>query len=396
MPKPFKKESEYPGIESVKNLLGNKDFVKFLDSYDGGDDIDPSTPEGAQELQTRFERFEIGKRAIPEIKNLFREQIARDLDVKLADSEMPEVGEYIERMVRENPESVQELMCQIDEFRTHSESIARKEQEIEELLEAHGGKGGVDFKARHLDEARNKGAQRIPLVGHFLKPGSAAQRIPLVGRFLRPDGRQERSRSTLERDHGIKGDYDRELEKVREVQADIARLEEYQEIRAKIFGDIDVTRAVFEKARQKAQDKLKQLADPKKGIKEWEQALDYQQHLRKAGEHGPVDYLEGYERQVGEGEGVRTINAEEQEETIKVVIDKKTTEIIRDALRNHQTFPEFNRAMENLVKKERIGARTGKEKQAFIRRTLEDQLEGAPFSKRLFIKTFLATFEQGA
>jgi len=368
------------GIESVKNLLGNKEFNKFLDGYEGNDEIDPSTPEGVAELQKRFELFEISKKAAPELKKLFRERIQEDIDIKLADSEMTEIDEYVERMTRENPEAVQVLMQEMAEFRTREASIAGKEQEIEEMIDAHGGKWTIDQKALNLDVARKKGAQRLPL----------------VGRFFGSSDLQKKSRHTLAEQYGIsERDINARRQEVHEVKRLTEQLGRYQDIRSRIFQDIGPANAVFEKARKRAQEQLKKLADPSKGMKEWEQALVYHEQLKQAGEHAPGDYLDGYEQQVGEGDSAETMNAEQAKGWLERQVDEKVSTIIRDALVNKQSFSEFDRAMKDVVSKERIGVRTGKEKSEFIRSALREQLEGASKSKRLFIKTFLATFEQG-
>ncbi len=372
-----KKESEGSDFRA---FLDKPEFVQFLDRADlDVEDVDPGTPEGRAAFARVREQFELGKNSAPEIKRLFSERIKEDLDITFAPAEMAEVDEYVQEMAVRDPEALRSLMDSISEYRALEARIGSKELVMDGLVADHGGMRSLKERSSWMNVARKKGWQRAPVIGRFFKPSDM----------------QQKSREWLSQDYGITlDDIDTERERVQNILNASEELERLKEARAEVFSELGPAQAIFEKARTKAQERLKTMFSERTKMEEWEKALQYLDTLKAKSERAPVDYLEGFEYSSDDGDDSEILDAQKFEEKLTERIDQKVGELIANALRAGATYSKFERGLQALVKKEAIGRRSGTEKKDFISRTLRDQLQGASNAKRVFIRTFLASFER--
>jgi hypothetical protein len=370
---------EQAHIAGIQAHLDNKDFVKFLDQYD--DDIDIDDPASAEILEQRFSTFELSRQAGPEIKKFYQDRIQADLGIKLTDKEMAEVSEYAQKEAIENPEAIQELMTAIEELQQSEVLIEGREEELESLIQESGGARRLRLKQARLEAADRKGLERIPL----------------LRRFVRPTEDQQQARDIVREVYKLEaGDIGAAREKVGNAQRKIEKYERVQTLRERVFKETGVARVVYEKARSKAQEKIKQLADPERPMSDWQKALDEIADLRKLSKNAPIDYLGDYDQKIIQGENTEHLNAEQTEEWLETRIDGYIGTQVEDLMKKHETYSSFERAMEKVVGAERIGRRSGQEKNDFIRSTLEALLPKVTLGRKLFLKTYLATFNKEA
>lgn len=362
---------------SPEQYLNDPKFVEFLDSYDDDLDFDALGPE---QLAERHEAFELAQSVGPEIKKLFKEEIAKQLDIQMDDAEFAAIDEYIQREVRENPEALATIQNEARQYRESKEMIEERELEVETLLAEHGGERKLREKEKLLKEAAKQGKQRWFIIGRFIKP-SEDQKI---------------AQEELATRHNVEKDYDKELRKVERILGPLGELREVQKIRQDIWDAIEPARAIMERARELAQEKLQQLGSDESETGT-QKALEYLAQLRTLSEQQGTDYLSDftYHVEYESGDGSKTVELSEDdfEEELQLRIETKVADTLERSIREVNRYDAFAKKMDKIFKDPKVGLRRPGEARTFLIESLRDIAKNVRPGKRAIISMYITQIE---
>lgn len=363
-------EQKAAGQFNLREALNARGFAEFLARYEDREDLDFSD---AEVIKERFEAFKTQSEVARGLKQVYREGVMRDTGIRLEDKELAAVEDFVAREAIADPEAVGRLAGEIRDYAALPQDIAKKEQELAKL----GRREALQEKARTLKTvAETQGVLN-------------KKNLPLIGRLLRSSQEQE-ARRRLEEEYKVDfKNVDAELGRTLDTldtleEADNAKKElkrGYELLRSTLFQDLEPAQAIAALAREKAQRKLEELMDEKKGLKDLEKAQEYFAQLQRVEAQG-IDYLEGYDIEATQEELDQLVDA-------RLLGDLK--EVVEKTSLASTPYDGLRRMLEGFLKKETLGSSKGAEAKERVLDALRlvGQQQAVPVERRLLLRALL-------
>jgi hypothetical protein len=371
-------ENEKFGVDAALNKKG---FAEFLAKHPDAATFDV-VDEG--ELEKRFEAFEKSTKLAEELKVLYRDQIEKEMDIKLDQKDLASVDVYIEELAIRDQGELERLFNRLYYFKKLPEEIEGLEKELTDLtkngdadtLSALEGtlEGDVDkFKAA---KGYLGGIGQIKLYYHT------------VARYLTKtlsdkdyEGVKELDVKKEAASH-LKGKYKDELAKVgaREVENNLRRqladiditlgtistierrktsaTETFDNLRMKIFGEIgeitDLKKAIERKAKEELEGLL-----AKTDVKSLERAAQRHKKLSEVKDNTEtgVDPLKDLKPNDYKDKAETKLREKISDDVLERVNKAK---LGSDALRN------LEKSLEDMLNRTEVGTKKGAEARSFI------------------------------
>ncbi len=343
---------------SLDDALNTKGFAEFLAKYPDAAGLEMD--ENTEEVEKRFEAFELQKEVTKDIARLYRSKIEKDLGVKLSEEDLKSVGEFLERQVIEDPESLSQLQAQAAQFESLSESVADKEEQLEQL----GGQKGLRQAMKKLEVASRTFGFNI----------TSPKTWGLLGHFFR--SKEERAaRKWAKKDLGLKSFSD-----VQERMKLIEDAQDLMKLREQFFEDLAPAKQILDAANHKALNVLEALLEGgKQDIRKYDEAQEVLAKYAKAQES--LEYFE-------------SDNLEDLQKDLDKLIDAKIRKDIADALTAFTTsgsspLSRLEKALSAHFTREKLGSKEGQEARDAVVAALEGALAGAELPKQILLKRLI-------
>lgn len=115
---------------SVDAALNKKGFAEFLAKHPDAADFDMANED---ELEKRFEAFEQSTKLAEELKALYRDQIEKEMDIKLDQKDLASVDVYIEEIAINDRGELERLFNRLDYFKQLPKEIETLEKELSDV-----------------------------------------------------------------------------------------------------------------------------------------------------------------------------------------------------------------------------------------------------------------------
>lgn len=115
---------------SVDAALNKKGFAEFLAKHPDPANFDMADEETLKEF---FEAFEKSTKLAEELKALYRDQIEKEMDIKLDQKDLASVDVYIEEMAIGDKRELDRLFNRLDNFKELPKEIEGLEKELSEI-----------------------------------------------------------------------------------------------------------------------------------------------------------------------------------------------------------------------------------------------------------------------
>ena len=146
-PVPAAAASEKKPASKVENPLNNRGFVEFLDKQK----LD-LTGQSKEQVGVHFEAFKRGQEAVRALQNIYAQELKTGSkgQLELGQGAKDAIEAYVQERVATNPEAVNDIIRQIEEFKTVNAQIAQEEAKIqkarEEMAAAQKAQEGKETK----------------------------------------------------------------------------------------------------------------------------------------------------------------------------------------------------------------------------------------------------------
>lgn len=353
-------QSEEKKKASMDEMLNNKQFLEALVSQENLDVENLDLTEENEELKEKYEVFGESKKVSKELVKLCENQIFAEAGIRLDEKEFDKIGEFLGKKVFENPQFIENLREQMAQFKELPKEIVEKEAEIEELTGGRAGdvlKGLENAKQKSLDEKRDVNSEKITKV-------TAIKEKAWFFRNTRAERKENKYEGTINNLDIEIAQITDNIGKIKDVSTMREKAQaKFQESRGMIFQEITPIKEIFEKAKEVAKNKIKELGDPSKDLASSEKAIEYLQKLKSSAElkgGSGHDFLEGFELEEGE-------NPEESlDKQIKGKIYEKLKDIITSTEVGLTPLTNFENKLRDLIYKEKIGSMDEEESKQFI------------------------------
>lgn len=339
------------GGADIDKMLNDK---KFLEAFSAQKDLDVENldlTKGNKDMQEKYEAFQESKKVSKELTKLCEDQIFKEAKIKLDKKEFEGIEKFLGEQVFENPKMIENLREQMAQFKELPDTIAQQEAEFAAAKEA--------LEKLKKDKQESEDKRHETFVQYKDEKGKFDNLHWYNLKKMWQKGKMEteytRQLSEIDSENLRMGKI---IDLKEPIIKDIKNLKDefegkFSEIRDSLFMEIEPVKVVFEKAREAAQNKIKELGDPSKDLASLEEAVKYLQELKisaESKEGSGHNFLEGFEFKEGE-------DAEESlDEQIK---GKITTELlfrIQKSEIGSKPLADFERKLSDLIYKEKIGS----------------------------------------
>ncbi len=121
----------------IDTALNTKGFAEFLAEVDNEDIV-----ENSEEVEKRFEAFQLKKEVSVEIRGVIKEQLKKDTGIELSDKDLECLDAYISKEALANPEGVKEIMSSLKDLT----ELPKQVEELEKQLAAMDGKDVIQHR----------------------------------------------------------------------------------------------------------------------------------------------------------------------------------------------------------------------------------------------------------
>lgn len=128
----------------IDTALNTKGFAEFLAEVDTEDIV-----ENSEEVEKRFEAFQLKKEVSGEIRGVIKEQLKKDTGIELSDKDLECLDAYISKEALANPEGVKEIMSSLKDLT----ELPKQVEELEKQLAAMDGKDVIQHR---FDKTKDK------------------------------------------------------------------------------------------------------------------------------------------------------------------------------------------------------------------------------------------------
>lgn len=378
-------EIELVGEFNPEEALNNPRFLTWLDRYPDHEDL--ARQENYQEvLEQRYRVFEARETAGTEIKDLYRERIARETGVGLEDADLAGVDLYLDEAAIERPQELHQLVANVREFR----DLPRQLDAQWEQLQALGSRQQQAERRANLEEDRERrtrqmikaqraGIQKLAGASLWARVFNGEQR----GKIERDNKLAESLLLKVDRDLAAA---DQAAAQTDDLEAARAQLQEhYGEVRLRLFAEFQPARGVAERARLKVRERINELAGGDQQGKE--RAQEYLEQVR--GEVGETSF-----------EYVDTLGSEveemglddEMEAEVKAQIDAAVENMVFDG----EPVRNLDQQLQQFLGRSRIGSKQGQAARELVQQTISESLAKTRGARALILRVLLTKYRRTA
>lgn len=364
-------EVEQPPAFSVDKALNNKKFVEFLTKYHDAEGLDldeEASSDDVEELEKRYQAFESMSGLTRSLKGLYKGEIADKVGIKLGDKELENVDAYLEQLVLDNPEKINDLAAEFERRAQLKQDIVAREQEIRAAKRELSDYAAVETElelAAKTTGFRNK------------------KNLFIFGWLFRSKA-ENQARKAMKEEYGSLGDAKKHFDRMVELKATVGEVEdalagvkeEIDNNRQDVFDDVDVTEDLVNRAKEQAQEDLKNLAEST-DLKDLDKAVETFDKFSAESSSGFEDLTDGLEPDFAD-------------KLDRAVHQKVSAEMIAavNALPESLALSGVEKALKKFIDRESVGSDKGVDAKEFVRSTLEGILflPGLPSAKRILLK----------
>lgn len=349
------------GGADIDKMLNDKKFLEAFSAQKNLDVENLDLTEGNEDLKEKYEAFQESKKVSKELTKLCEDQIFKEAKIKLDKKEFEGIEKFLGEQVFENPKMIENSREQMAQFKELPETIAQQEAEFAAAKEA--------LEKLKKDKKESKDKMHETFVQYKDEKGKFDNLHWYNLKKMWQKGKMEteytRQLSEIDSENLRMGKI---IDLKEPIIKDIKNLKDefegkFSKIRDSLFMEIEPVKVVFEKAREAAQNKIKELGDPSKDLPSSEEAAKYLQELKisaESKEGSGHNFLEGFEFKEGE-------DAEESlDEQIKGKIYEKLKNIITSTSLGSKPLADFEGKLSDLIYKEKIGSMKKDESKQFI------------------------------
>lgn len=376
----------------IDEALRKDEFLAFLEGYPDAESVtnDPA------ELEKRFNVFEQKKELTRDVRQVCREEIERDIGLKLSDEELKVMDELVDETAIRNPDEVLRIAEVARVYKENNETIA----ELEKRIAQQGGEVHMGRKWEELRTAR--GGKEAEFIEAWNEGGKLSTKFlatleAVAATFSgKDDNRYRHLRLTHLRDEAESGG-GRINEEIKKIDDQIKYLEQiaelkksadesFKKLRVELMGGLTPPAEVIAAVRGKAQEKLIAMVE---GVwaaftfEKAEKAEAYFRQLEKVAKEKGANYLEG----IDTSEFIKKLHAFTYEEAAGQI----ETAVNKAAL-GMGKYAALEKSLEKFITKEKIGAREGTEVKEFVTETLQGiqkKLDSADKTKKILLSRLL-------
>jgi len=351
-------EATIEGQFNIDEALNTKGFADFLDKF--GDDLEPDESNIA-EIEKRFRAFENVATAAKEVKSLFKDEILGESGVKLDDAELACIDAHLMDLAIAYPDSVDFYLNATKGYHETKERCSRMKIEMNKL----GGIPEIQKELNVMDKVSSMGFLQRRFGLRIKTEDEKKMRDYVTGRY-------GLSKKTIaERAEAI-GD------------AGVSYLNaegEFKKMRRVFFENFAPADAISDMARQKAQQKLRELADPTKDLKDLDKAQQMLDRFSDDEANLSVDYLRG-------------LDQSQYQATIDGIIEYKIVTQIRDAITatdvaGSGALNKLERALGKYMERQAVGSKKASDAKDFISNTLNSFMVRETGAKKVLLKRLI-------
>jgi hypothetical protein len=366
----------------IDKALNNHRFVDFIAHHPDSESL-PMDETSGPELERLFTTFESKEIVGKKMKELFRDEIRKNLGVELGAADLQSIDTYLESQAIEDPELMRELLVKVQEYPKMSERIKDKER----VLATAAGRGNLDDKKILLDWAAD-------FKGGMGKTRAILTHIPLIKGFaLGKEGRDIKDR--LASEYKLKlSQVPKEITKIEDAERALQTVrEEARRMRELVFNDSEQVQAIFEMARKKAMDLMVDIsAGLSRSTATIADVKKAEQFFKKISETAAEDIFDP----TGDIGQSRELLRNSFDTVLENNVRDDIMEAVRKPLRaGSAPLTALDRNLKSILSKQEIGSKKGDEAKTFIRETLEEarqQLGSGETAKKILLRRILAQF----
>jgi hypothetical protein len=383
----------------LDRALNTKGFLEFLGKHPDAESFDM---ENAEAVQEKFETFESIPELSSQLKEVYSQKIETDLGIKLDKTDLAALDAHLEDLAVTNPEQLEELGQQLNNFVGFPADINALVGEFREQLGEYGSR---DEMAERLEMLKGD-KKNLDNVKDVVGFGGKAKFVfrYFANKFdsvvLGKDASEEYKNSIKEdrEDIAAVGESLHAMEEkfgnlnkkgvvgiLEETEAEIAQLEaalgaidevvaaekfareQYFEAREKLLGGISDVAGITAAVQAKV-DKQFEAMMKKGGMASFEKLQERLSELQDSAE-GSETGLDPFSK-----------NPEELQAFIDERLEGEATAMIEKALKGaslgNNALTKLEKALEPLLEKESLGSKDEEETKEFIRTTLEEVADG--------------------
>jgi hypothetical protein len=351
-------EATAEGQFNIDEALNTKGFADFLDKF--GDDLEPDEA-NAKEIEKRFRAFENVAIAAKEVKSLFRDEILSESGVKLDDAELACIDAHLMDLAVTYPDSLDFYLNSVEEYHESKERCSQMKIEMEKL-------GGIPEIQKELN-----------LMNKVSSMGFLQRRFGL--KIKSED--EKRMRDYVADRYGVsKKTIKERADSMADAAVDYRDAEkEFGKMKRIFFENFAPADAISDMARQKAQQKLRELADPTKDLKDLDKAQQMFDKFSDDEASLSIDYLHG-------------LDQSQYQATIDGIIEYKIVAQIRDAIAatdvaGSGALSKLERALSEYIERQTVGSKKASDAKDFISNTLSSFMVRETGAKKVLLKRLI-------
>ncbi len=373
-----------------EKALNVKGFAEFLAKHSDAESFDM---ENEEELEKRFQTFEIVQAVDKDIQNLYGNEIQKEFEIKLDDNDRKAIGESLYDKALNNPEELKELQDKIKLFK----ELPLQIKETEERLAALGNVDEFDEKIVLKTQESNTIAlakENSGLFGNIkITARTLKWMVKLIPRYI-PGLMNDLEKSKFDYEGSdvsdiwaakniVKEKYENQDlgEILQQIDADIEATEvmldavksteELKKISEESFGnlkkglfeDIKGQHVLMESVKEKVWTKLKGMMDLGT-IEGLDKSQKYFETLNQKDSEVDTD--------------ISTGDSEHVQDKINEKIEIVASKIIKGAVLNQKgganMFSNLEKTLAPILEKDKLGTKKGNELRDFITETLTEAL----------------------